>query len=272
MTAQWVHADWQLIDDDPQAPAVLGVTWGIGVLDEPLERVGALGTALAALRDELARPVELAPGQTGVPEILVDLDTDTCAVGIRGRVDVVGSAWQRMRTLFQGDIVGPDAQEVPGPQLPWATDLAFRTGVNSAPLAQLHARPSDVRERAAEILRRLDPVIGDVPRVFCTNRAELVGMAFGAGEVRASANPAWPDGTAYPALGSAPAASADPQRHGILPDTETAALCSFLVPAPPMGSPRRSSCAPRRRTRFRRRGRRRPRWAPRSAGWVPCAS
>ena len=71
----WVGQNWQIVDgpehpDDPfapQSPVAIGVTFGMGLLDEPVAATGALNTAVAALRNELARAGGDRTGSHGRP-------------------------------------------------------------------------------------------------------------------------------------------------------------------------------------------------------------
>ncbi|PWC06125.1 hypothetical protein [Mycetocola zhujimingii] len=236
MSTQWTGHNWQLIDPEDSLTMV-GVTFGIGTLNEPLEAVGSLSIALAALKAELTRPVELGDGRTYVPEGLVELHSDTASIAIRGSLEGVTAAWRRLPTL-SADAISDDVSPVRPEHPIWPADLLIRTGRNAAVLSRWQLTAPDVHERASALLVQLDPSAGNVPAVFFTTDESLVGMGFPVREGAAALTPVtWADGTAQPDLtpGADPTALAN-NRAGLLPRPEEDVLCSALVPRTPAGA------------------------------------
>lgn len=237
----WAGINWQFFDDEDTQTRI-GVTFGLGLLDEELAATGSLSIALAALRAELARPVELGAGRTGFPEVLVELGSDTSTLTIRGATDTVGAAWRRLPGLFAGWIV-TDQIDPARPEHPvWPADLVQRTGRNAAALAGFQVSATDARERARVLLSRLDPASGRTRAVFFTTAESLIGSGFAVQEADKGPAPElqWADGTprrtatgadgvlpegldalAKPATGNGP---------GSLPVSEETILLSTLVP------------------------------------------
>lgn len=182
----WVGQNWQIVDgpehpDDPfapQSPVAIGVTFGMGLLDEPVAATGALNTAVAALRNELARPVETGPGTTGVPEVVAEVGLDTTTIMVRGSRGTASAAWRRFPDLFDPEVVTDDVVPMRADAPVWPADLLARTGPSAANLAWLRLAAPDVHSQARVLLTRLHPAAGDVPAVFFTTEETLAGLAF----------------------------------------------------------------------------------------------
>jgi len=221
--SRWQAPGWQVLDDESEQ-TVVGVTFGVGLLDEPLAQTGALGVAVAALRQELGRPVELPGGRVAVPEAVAEVSTDTSTVLVRGSREVVAAAWSRLPEAFRRDLV---SDEVPSarPENPvWPADLVQRTGRSAAALAWLQATVPEAHELGRARLLELDPRAGAVRSAFFTTDASLVdGSGPGALDPSLAAAPrsTWADGT--PRLPQA-------DRPGSLAVDEGPVLLSTLVP------------------------------------------
>lgn len=236
----WPGHNWQLIEaDDPQA--VIGATFGIGLLDEPVSATGTLSLALAALRTELSRPVDLGDGVTFVPEVSVELNTDTATLALRGRVEGISAAWHRLPALFSPETVTPDTVPLRPELFPWPVDLVRRTGHNAAALAWLQTTAADAHSLAAAQLARLDPALGLVPAIFFTTEESLIGLAFPAKHDGGPGHRTrWADGTpactdsvraAEPQAtsGKGPAANFD-DALGTSPTANKLVLLSSMIP------------------------------------------
>ncbi len=173
----WTGRNWHWIDSG-DSHAVIGVTFGIGLLDEAVESAGTLSLALAALRAELARPVDVGDGVTFVPEVSVELGTDTATLTLRGVLEGVSAAWRRLPALFTRETVTAATVPLRPEASPWPADLLRRTGYNAAALAWLQTTADDAHERAGALLARLNPSALQVPAVFFTTERYLVGLVF----------------------------------------------------------------------------------------------
>ena len=236
----WTGTNWQLIDAD-DAQAVVGVTFGTGLLDEEIVSTGTLSLALSALRAELARPVDLGGGNTFVPEVAVELGTDTSSVALRGSMEGISAAWRRLPGLFTPATVTDGTVPLRPEASAWPADLVRRTGHNAAALAWLQTTAPDARQRAAGLMPRLNPSQGAVPAVFFTTAEALVGLAF---PVRHDGGPAhrtlWADGTpactvpehaADPAVGRGrPGSPRCDDSLGLSPTSSGRVLLSAMVP------------------------------------------
>lgn len=100
----WTGQNWQLVDGD-ERQSVIGVTFGIGLLDEDVGSTGTLSIALAALRTELSRPIDFGQGITFVAEVSVELGTDTASLAVRGGLEGISAAWRRLPALFTPETV-----------------------------------------------------------------------------------------------------------------------------------------------------------------------
>ncbi|WP_307035416.1 hypothetical protein [Arthrobacter sp. B3I4] len=231
--ASWVGQNWQLVDDGG-ATASIGVTFGVGLLDEPVEHTGALSTALAALRAELARPVELATGGAALAEALAEVSTDTSTLLVRGSRETVASAWSRLPTLFTPDIIADDLLPLRTDAPVWRTDLVRRTGHNAAALAGPQGvAAASVHELARTLLPQLHPGSGRFRAVFFASEASLIGTGFPVQDfLRGSgAGTRWADGTrtGHAAVDPDPEVPESPAEQ-LGPPAPTAALASVLVP------------------------------------------
>ena len=174
---EWLGRNWQLLDEDDQQ-ALIGLTYGIGLLDENVEATGTLAIALAALRAELARPVDLGGGVTVVPEVRVELGTDTATLSLRGSVAGISAAWRRLPELFTSGTVTASTVALRPEVSAWPADLVRRTGHTAAALAWLKATAPDAHARAGVLLARLNPLSQLVAAVFFTTEESLIGLAF----------------------------------------------------------------------------------------------
>lgn len=234
----------------PEDDVELVVVLGTGLLDEPVAATGTLGLALAGLRRGLlgeragADPATPGPG----PEAVVELDTDTAAVTLRGPRSEVLTALRRLPDAFDADLVTDDLAPV-APEHPlWPADLVQRTGRSAAALAAVVVTAPDATARARLLLPDLDPRRGTVRCVLdgqladdpdVADVARVLGTVDGArADVRADPG-AWADGTARlpdPVVEpdrSAVATTASGSRPGTLPAPDPAAtgvLLSALVP------------------------------------------
>ncbi|GGE92341.1 hypothetical protein [Mycetocola zhadangensis] len=237
MSTAWAGNNWQLIDQDGPLTMV-GVTFGIGLLNEQVESAGSLSIALAALTSELTRPVELGAGETYVPEGLVELHTDTVSIAIRGSLDAVSASWRRLPVLFTGSIVSDDVLPLRPEQPVWPADLLVRTGRNAATLARWQLTAPDAHERARRLLAELNPSTGHVPVVFFTTDESLVGLGFPVQHDEGTAPAAtWADGA--PRRGgrtSNDGAGNSRNRAGLLPRPEEDVLASALLPRSAAGA------------------------------------
>lgn len=236
----WVGRNWQLIGQEGVS-ATLGVTLGIGLLDEAVEDTGALNLAFAALRAELGRPVELAAGGASLPEAIAEVSTDTSTLLVRGSSEAVAAAWSRLPALFAADIIPADLAPLRNDLLFWPADLLERTGRNAAALAALPgiAAP-ELHERARSLLPQLNPASGGVRSVFFTSDESLVGTGFPVQQSETGPPPRthWADGTPYCSTAGRPSGGTDPtepspgQTDAPIP---TVVLASLLVPRSPTG-------------------------------------
>ncbi|MFL4476434.1 hypothetical protein ACIPVK_20750 [Paeniglutamicibacter sp. MACA_103] len=240
----WAGTNWQFFDDEDTQTRI-GVTFGLGLLDEEVAATGSLSMALAALRTELARPVELGAGRTGFPEVITELGADTSTLLLRGSTETVAAAWRRLPGLFAGWMVTDQIAPIRPEHPVWPADLVQRTGRNAAALAGVQVTASDVRERARALLPRLDPASGRTRTAFFTTDESLVGAGFPVQEGGSGPAPVlqWADGTAkrgpHPAraaTGTLPegpdalARRASGNGPGMLPVSEASIMLSTLVP------------------------------------------
>ncbi|GAB4097379.1 hypothetical protein GCM10028787_28540 [Brachybacterium horti] len=144
--------------------------WARGTLDEKVEHTGALRLALAALRRALHGPE--------VVLIHFEIGTDASSLSLRGSLADVTALWHRLPFLFARDIDldGRVPEQEPGPA--WHHDLLLRTGDTAAVLQPVARDAEGATEEVRRLLRALDPVHGEVPRVFCTDQESLIGETF----------------------------------------------------------------------------------------------
>lgn len=102
--------DWCILDKTPGAGPFIGLTMGYGLVHEPITAFGTLQFLAGMLQAELSRPIETAPGQVAVPEVSVQVGSDTTDIGIRGDHATVLSAWKCLAEIFAG---GPPARSGP---------------------------------------------------------------------------------------------------------------------------------------------------------------
>ncbi|MGP9650704.1 hypothetical protein ACT3TP_09500 [Glutamicibacter sp. AOP38-B1-38] len=216
--AVWHGSNWQL-EEPIDAQTVLGVTFGTGLLDEALENSGTLATIVAAIRAELARPVELGPGRSSLPEVFVRVGSDTTDLTVRGDSLTVAAAWKRLPALFASAAIPAGTLPIQHENTFWPADVLQRTGKNAAALTALLAFPEQLETPARETFARLNPYSGRTPAVFYTNDASLIGHVYPVrtdplGRMTAT----WADGT--------------PKRHGTQnPSARFATLDPFSQPA-----------------------------------------
>jgi hypothetical protein len=237
----WTGQNWQLIDGDNRQ-SVIGVTFGIGLLDEEVGSTGTLSIALAALRTELSRPIDFGEGLTFVPEVSVELGTDTASLAVRGSLEGISAAWRRLPELFEPGTVTTKSAPLRPDASPWPADLLRRTGHNSAALAWLQTTAADAHDRAGALLTRLTPTSGEIPTVYFTTEKLLVGLAFPINEDDVVAGPRtrWADSTSvrsFSALAAEPTANIHKRASslfddslGIWPTTNSRVLFSAMVP------------------------------------------
>lgn len=170
--------DWQLVEGGYGEPVMVGAAFGYGLLDESVTDYGTVRSLIAELKVELARPVELAAGGAGVPEVLVDVDSDTSSIAVRGDREVVAGAWGRLPAFFAAPI-GEHRAEPPAVNTwGWARDAVMRTGANAFGLVLLDANPPPAdRDKIDRLREHLDPRAAAVRTVFFTNDESLVGVA-----------------------------------------------------------------------------------------------
>ncbi|ALV45052.1 hypothetical protein MB46_05565 [Arthrobacter alpinus] len=237
----WTGQNWQLVDGD-ERQSVIGVTFGIGLLDEEVGATGTLSIALAALRTELSRPIDFGEGLTFVPEVSVELGTDTASIAVRGGVEGISAAWRRLPELFNPGTVTKQTAPLRPDASPWPADLLRRTGHNSAALAWLRTTSADAHDRAGVLLTRLNPTSGEIPTVYFTTEKFLVGLAFPIAKDDVDAGPRtrWADGTSvrsFSDLALQPATSINKGSSslfddslGMSPTTNSRVLLSAMVP------------------------------------------
>lgn len=222
-------------------------------MDEEVGSTGTLSIALAALRTELSRPIDFGQGITFVPEVSVELGTDTASLAVRGGLEGISAAWRRLPALFTPETVSKKTVPLRPDASPWPADLLRRTGHNSAALAWLQTAAADAHDRAGALLTRLNPTSGEIPTVYFTTEKFLVGLAFPIAkdeavpplyldEDDAVAGPRtrWADGTSvqsFSDLASQPATSINKDASslfddslGISPTTNSRVLLSAMVP------------------------------------------
>jgi len=234
----WVGRNWQLVDPE-DGPAILGVTLGVGLLDEAVEDTGCLNLALAALRAELGRPVELASGGASLPEAIAEVTTDTSTLMVRGSREAVAAAWNRLPALFSSGIVPDDLSPLRNDLLFWPADFLRRTGRNAAALASLPGiAAADLHQRARLLLPQLHPGGGRLRAVFFTSDESLVGTGFPVQEDGSGPRMHWADGTPLVSAeerhtgGDVPTGPGARQSDSPVP---TVVLASMLVPRSPAG-------------------------------------
>jgi len=236
----WVGRNWQLVDPEG-GPATLGVTFGIGLLDEAVEAVGCLNLALAALRAELSRPVELASGGAFLPEAVAEVSTDTSTLLVRGSREALAAAWNRLPALFTADIIPEDLSPLRNDPLFWPADILQRTGRNAAALAALPGiAAADLHHRARLLLPQLRPGTGNVRAVFFTSDESLVGTGFPVEDDEAGPGPRThrADGTPLGSPGERRTGGDVPTGPGARQDdapVPTVVLASLMVPRSPAG-------------------------------------
>ncbi|PQZ96669.1 hypothetical protein CQ017_16850 [Arthrobacter sp. MYb224] len=216
--AVWHGSNWQL-EEPIDSQTVLGVTFGTGLLDEALENTGSLATIVAVIRAELARPVELGPGRSSLPEVFVRVASDTTDLTVRGDSLTVAEAWKRLPALFASAAIPAGTLPIQHENTFWPADVLQRTGKNAAALTALLAYPEQLETPARETFARLNPYSERTPAVFYTNDASLIGHVYPVrtdpvGRMTAT----WADGT--------------PKRHGSQnPSARFATLDPFSQPA-----------------------------------------
>ncbi|WP_404290164.1 hypothetical protein [Glutamicibacter arilaitensis] len=193
--AVWHGSNWQL-EEPIDSQTILGVTFGIGLLNEKLENSGTLATVISAVRAELSRPVELGPGRSSLPEVHVRVASDTTDLTVRGDSVTVAAAWNRLPELFASAAIPAGTLPIQHENIFWPADILQRTGKNAAALTELLAYPEQIEEPARETFARLNPNAERTPAVFYTNDASLIGHVY---PVRIGAVGAmidtWADGT-----------------------------------------------------------------------------
>lgn len=193
---QWHGSNWQLLEPADEQ-TILGINFGTGLLNERIETSGALATVLAVIKSELARPVELGPGRSALPEVHVRLCSDSAELLIRGESVVVATAFRRLPELFATAAVAEGTLPIQVDSTVWPADIVQRTGHNAAALIPLMAYPQDIEEPARNCFALLDPAARRSRSILYTNDPALVGHVY---PVRSEGifetNFAWADGTA----------------------------------------------------------------------------
>lgn len=193
---QWHGSNWQLLEPtDDQT--VLGINFGTGLLNERIETSGTLATVLAVIKAEVARPVELGPGRSALPEVHVRLCSDSAELFIRGESIVVAAAFKRLPELFSHATVPEGTLPIQAENTAWPADIVQRTGRNAAAMIPLMAYPQNIAEPARNCFALLDPAARRSPSIFYTNDPALVGHIYPVRTEDAS-RPSfvWADGTA----------------------------------------------------------------------------
>jgi hypothetical protein len=173
----WSGCNWQLVNGE-DTQACLGVSFGMGLLDEQVEAAGTLSAALAALRTELARPVELSPGQVALPEVTALLGSDTATVTVRGTTAAVAASWNRLPAVFRSGSIPENTDPIHVEESFWPADLVQRTGSNAAAFTSFSVYPENLHDRARTVLAQLDPSAGRTRAVFFTNDQSLIGHVY----------------------------------------------------------------------------------------------
>jgi len=170
--------DWCILDKTPGAGPFIGLTMGYGLVHEPITAFGTLQFLAGMLQAELSRPIETAPGQVAVPEVSVQVGSDTTDIGIRGDHATVLSAWKRLAQIFAGDHPLDPAQPVGVLINAAPRDLTSRFGMTSLTLGAATVLDVQGSHDPLTLLRYLNPASGHVRAVMCTNSEKLAVSAF----------------------------------------------------------------------------------------------
>src|SRR5690625_4560531 len=102
---QWREVDgydWYVFDT-PETGPYLSLVLGYGLVHEPVEDFGTLQLAAGMLQTELSRPVETGIGRASVPEVSVNVGSDTTTISMRGDVPTLSAAWRRLAEVLAGE-------------------------------------------------------------------------------------------------------------------------------------------------------------------------
>lgn len=177
---QWREVDgydWCVIET-PETGPYLSLVLGYGLVHEPVEDFGTLQLAAGMLQTELSRPVETGFGRASVPEVSVNVGSDTTTISMRGDVPTLSAAWRRLAEVLAGehplDIAEPVDVNIPAAP----RDVTTRFGLTSLTLAASQVvRPQSAGDPFM-LLGRLNPAAGEVRAVMCTNTEQLISSAF----------------------------------------------------------------------------------------------
>lgn len=169
--------DWCILESSSTGPFI-GLTLGYGLVHEPVTAFGTLQLLAGMLQAELSRPIETSPGQVAVPEVSVQVGSDSTDIGIRGEPSTVLAAWKRLAEIFAGAHPLDPAPPV-GVHINAAPrDLTSRFGMTSLTLGAANILDIDVPRDPLQLLGHLNPAAGHVRAVMCTNSEKLVVNAF----------------------------------------------------------------------------------------------
>ncbi len=192
---RWTQAggvDWLVTPPIPgQDHAMAGVIIGYGRADQAMDRLGIADLFAAALRRELARPVD----SSGAPpaEVITRLGATSLAIIFRGRPDDVEVAVRRLPAILADPEplsvddalrrrVAAGAAEA-DPLTGWEEAIAARYGAGPLALStwQLPALPTILEAEVRALAYRLRPGADSVPAVGFTDDPFLLGVGWPAG-------------------------------------------------------------------------------------------
>lgn len=168
--------DWLLVE--ARGSHMAGLCIGYGELNESVADMGTLRYLAAALRAELARPVEIGPGRVGFPDVQVSAAPSNLDILIGGDLDVVAGAMKRLEEFFSRPELPDEVSDEDVAHHHQTEDLVLRFGANSWTLHQPGVKQDDVQVKARSLLARLDPTTGSCAHVLIADDVLLIGCAF----------------------------------------------------------------------------------------------
>jgi len=155
-----------------------GLCIGYGELNESVADMGTLRYLAAALRAELARPVEIGPGRVGFPDVQVEVGASSLDIGLSGELDVVAGGMRRLEELFAHPELPEDVNSEDIDDHDQMEDLVLRFGVNGWTMRHMGVVQERAGIKAQDLLTKLSPAAGDYPHVMIADDVLLIGCAF----------------------------------------------------------------------------------------------
>lgn len=189
--------DWLLVE--ARGSHMAGLCIGYGELNESVADMGTLRYLAAALRAELARPVEIGPGRVGFPDVQVEVGASSLDIGLSGELDVVAGGMRRLEELFAHPELPEDVNSEDIDDHDQMEDLVLRFGVNGWTMRHMGVVQERAGIKAQDLLTKLSPAAGDYPHVMIADDVLLIGCAFTAPPKRATGGTMGERGAGRPA-------------------------------------------------------------------------